>query len=205
MNVIWLQRRHAGRTSADGSRATRSANVSRVISGCPRSDAKRTIADQCGAGIPPGLVRQPLTVDSERAKSAATAPVPPSASMIEPAVIMTEHIVRSLRTSQVFASRETTFSARHGEISWMVDPPKVIGERLRRVRLACEVETRAAFAEEIGVEKNTYSPWEKGSRLLTFEGACLIRKKYGIPVAYLFWGEIDGLTVRMFNKLKEIA
>lgn len=88
----------------------------------------------------------------------------------------------------------------------MIDPPKVIGPRLKALRQALEIGTQVAFAEAIGVEKNTYNPWEKGSRPLTFEGACLIRKKYDIPLDYLFFGRMDGLPdwVRV-RLLKQVA
>lgn len=85
----------------------------------------------------------------------------------------------------------------------MVDPPEVIGPRLKALREALGVETQVEFAEKIGVTKNTYNPWEKGSRPLTFEGACLIRKKYGIPLDYLFFGDAaDELPVKVHRKLK---
>ena len=88
----------------------------------------------------------------------------------------------------------------------MIDPPKVIGPRLKALRRALEIETQVEFAHAIGIEKNTYNPWEKGSRPLTFEGACLIRKKYGIPLDYLFFGNMDGLPdwVRI-RLLKQVA
>jgi transcriptional regulator with XRE-family HTH domain len=70
----------------------------------------------------------------------------------------------------------------------MIDPPEVIGPRLRELRLALEIKKQIEFARAIGVEKNTYNPWEKGQRPLTFEGACLIRKRFGIPLDYLFFG-----------------
>jgi transcriptional regulator with XRE-family HTH domain len=75
----------------------------------------------------------------------------------------------------------------------MVDPQEVIGPRLRALRLALGIKTQKAFAEAIGVEKNTYNPWEKGTRPLTFEGACLIRKKFNIPLDYQFYGQLDGV------------
>lgn len=75
----------------------------------------------------------------------------------------------------------------------MVDPQEVIGPRLKALRLALGFKTQKAFAEAIGVEKNTYNPWEKGARPLTFEGACLIRKKFNIPLDYQFYGQLDGV------------
>lgn len=87
----------------------------------------------------------------------------------------------------------------------MVDPPRVIGPRLKALRKALDVPTQVEFAAQIGVEKNTYNPWEKGTRPLTFEGACLIRKRYRIPLDYLFFGEIGELPVRLHQRLVKQA
>ena len=88
----------------------------------------------------------------------------------------------------------------------MLDPPKVIGARLKALRLACDCRTQQAFAKEIGVEKNTYNPWEKGTRPLTFEGALLIRRRYRVPLDYLFFGEaLDELPGRILSKLDTAA
>lgn len=123
--------------------------------------------------------------------------------MIEPGVTMPEIIVRTVRTSQGFADRETTFSPGHDAIARMIDPSEIIGTRLRALRLALGFAKQKDFAAEIGVEKNTYNPWEKGSRALTFEGACLIRRRFKIPLDYLFFGEIDGLSVRLRDRIRE--
>ncbi len=88
----------------------------------------------------------------------------------------------------------------------MIDPPTVLGPRLKALRLALGVPTQVEFAKAIGVEKHTYNPWEKGSRPLTFEGACLIRRKYHIPLDYLFFGEaVDELPAKVVNYLKRAA
>lgn len=126
--------------------------------------------------------------------------------MIDPAVTMIPLIVRTMRTSQGFATRETTIFYGHGPIKAMIDDPDIIGPRLRALRLALGIETQVEFAESIGVEKNTYNPWEKGSRPLTFDGACKIRKKYHIPLDYLFYGEsMDELPMKVIKNLRQAA
>ena len=88
----------------------------------------------------------------------------------------------------------------------MIDDPKIIGPRLRALRLALGIETQVEFAQSIGVEKNTYNPWEKGSRPLTFDGACKIRKKYHIPLDYLFYGEsVDELPMKVIKNIRQAA
>lgn len=192
------------RASAD-SGAGMDAKASKVISEQPLSLASRTRPGQRCAGIP--RVRQVLTVLAGTPRSAATAPVPPRASIVEPAVSdIAATIVRTLRTSQEFAGRETTLVGDYGVLGPMIDPPEIIGPRLKSLRLALNIPTQTAFAKKIGVEKNTYNPWEKGTRELTFEGACLIRKKFKIPVDYLFWGDSeDQLPAGILNKLDRAA
>lgn len=120
--------------------------------------------------------------------------------------VMADHIVRKARTCQEFADRETTFPKLYVPIRGMIDPPEIIGPRLKALRLACECPTQQEFAEQIGVEKNTYNPWEKGTRPLTFEGALLIRKRYRIPLEYLFFGQFgEELPSRIVKKLQEAA
>lgn len=202
-------RRHtrasAGSDAGSSFLAAISAKTSKVISSRPRSAAKRTTPAQCGPGMP--LERQPLTVESDCSRAVATAPVPPAASIMAPHVnvMMPQTIVRTVRTSQGFARRETTFSPLRVPIRGMVDHPEVIGPRLRALRIALGFHTQIKFAKAIGVEKNTYNPWEKGSRPLTFEGACLIRRKFKIPLDYLFFGEIGELPVRIHEKIQQAA
>jgi transcriptional regulator with XRE-family HTH domain len=88
----------------------------------------------------------------------------------------------------------------------MIDPPDVIGPRLKALRLACGHRWQKDFAKEIGVEKNTYNPWETGKRELTFEGALLIRKRFKVPLDYLFFGEmIEEIPGRILKRLQDAA
>ena len=177
---------HDARTSAPSD----SARASKVMSGRPFSAAKWTNAAQRDAGIP--LARQVLTVLGGTPRASETAPVPPKASIAESGVSdMDGNIVRSLRTSQEFAKRETTENIDCGPIGSMIDPPEIIAARLKALRLALDFRTQKAFADKLGIEKNTYNPFEKGTRELTFETACLIRKRFKIPVDYLFWGDTE--------------
>src|SRR6201999_1128939 len=102
----------------------------------------------------------PLTVDGVVSKAAATLSVPPSSSITRLAVSSMEPlIVRSVRTCQEFATRETTFPPLHVPLGGMLtDPPEIIGPRLKALRIACGIKSQVAFAKAIGVEKNTYNP-----------------------------------------------
>lgn len=88
----------------------------------------------------------------------------------------------------------------------MIDPPEIIGPRLKALRLALECPTQTVFAKKLGIEKNTYNPFEKGTRELTFETACLIRKRFKIPLDYLFWGDMeDQLPAAVSRRLSRAA
>lgn len=88
----------------------------------------------------------------------------------------------------------------------LIDPPHIIGPRLKALRLALGYKLQYKFAEAIGVEKNTYNPWEKGTdpkRTLTFESACVIRQKFQIPLDYLFFGaQEDAIPAKTLEKLR---
>ncbi len=49
---------------------------------------------------------------------------------------------------------------------------------------------QASFAKSLGIEKNTYNAYERGKRPLTMETAKKIRKKYGISVDWLLFGDL---------------
>lgn len=46
------------------------------------------------------------------------------------------------------------------------------------------------FAKSLGIEKNTYNAYERGKRSLSIETAKKIRRKYGISVDWLLFGDI---------------
>jgi DNA-binding XRE family transcriptional regulator len=180
------------------------AKASKVISAHPFSPASRTSSGQRPGGMP--RLRQPLTMDGFKPSASETAPVPPRASIVESGVNMEVNIVRTLRTSQEFATCETTFPVDCGPLGPMIDPPETIGPRLKALRLALKCKTQTDFARKLGIEKNTYNPFEKGSRELTFETACLIRKRFKIPVDYLFWGDMeDQLPAAVSSRLSRAA
>ncbi|WP_239629832.1 helix-turn-helix transcriptional regulator [Bradyrhizobium sp. I71] len=176
------------------------------MSDLPAADAILTILDQCLPGMPPGRFRQPLTVDVDSPSPSATGFVPPLASITEPhvceSVFMPPECVRTVRTCQEFATCETTSAPLRGAISAMIDDPKTIAKRLKNLREALGFDSQVAFAKELGIGRNTYNPFEKGTRELTFETACLIRAKFRIPIDWLFWGEDDELPYHIKVKLE---
>jgi len=200
--IVPFTKRH-GHTSGRAGTG-RDAKTSNVISYRRLRLASLTKATQREDGMPRS--RQVLTVEGGQESAAARPPVPPSKSITSSTVIMDPLIVRSLRTCQGFAVGETTSPDGHAPIVAMIDRPEIVAARLRRLRQACGFKTQTAFAKAIGVEKNTYNPWEKGTRELTFEGACLIRKRFHIPVDYLFWGDLqDEIPARILKQIQDAA
>lgn len=92
-----------------------------------------------------------------------------------------------------------------GHIPDMTDPAKVIGRRLEQLRLVLDVGDKQTFAGKLGIAKNTYSPFENGSRRLSLEVALRIRAKYKVPLDYLYFGETAGMPVWLDKKLREAA
>lgn len=83
----------------------------------------------------------------------------------------------------------------------MIDDPKIIAKRLKKLRVALGFKTQVAFSDYLGIEKNTYNPFETGARELTFETACLIRVKFKIPIDWLFWGDDEEIPYNVKVKL----
>lgn len=171
------------------SRAARSARASSVTPDTPRSAASATMADQWAAGMPlRAAACQLLTVESDCPSASATAPVPPQATMIDFQSVMDGNIVRNSRTCQAVATCEATNSPIYTTIRRM-DTDLEISNRLAALREKLGLD-QVAFAKSLGIEKNTYNAYERGKRPLTIETAKKIRRRYGISVDWLLFGDV---------------
>jgi transcriptional regulator with XRE-family HTH domain len=159
--------------------------------------------------MPPRRDFQPLTVESASSSRKATSPVPPKSSMISSGVdAMPSSIVRTVRTCQGYATGETTFSQKHGAIAPVMDSNTVIAGRLKAIRKELGMRegmpggySQTQFADKLGLTKSTYNPFETGNRTLTFETACLIRRRFGVPIDWLFFGEMPKIDNEVLFKL----
>lgn len=90
----------------------------------------------------------------------------------------------------------------------MQDPNDVIAARLKALRKELgEREgipggySQTEFAAKLNIAKNTYNGFETCARPLTFETACLIRRRFGIPIDWLFFGEMPKIESEVLFKL----
>src|SRR5262249_42099568 len=179
------------------------ARTSKVKPSRPFRLPRSTRASQCGEGMPRG--RHELTVDGASANASATSPVPPRASMISSAVSnIASLIVRSVRTSQEFATSEKPLAVDYVRLPVMADPIKVIARRLVLTREALGFD-QAEFATAIGLAKNVYNPFEKGKRRITIDAALQIYYRFGISLDWIYAGNMSHLPVHLIPKLSTAA
>src|SRR5207237_5574587 len=179
--------RHARASSSF--RAASNANASSEIPRWPLDCAKDTSDAQCGAGMP--RVLQPLTVDMDCSSPSATAAVPPNPEMISSQDFMTPNIVRVVRTSQGFAQCETTFSTKYVPIFPMEpDSDQAVGRRIIALRTRAKLQQQE-LAKQINVAKSTLAGYESGERPLTMESARRLRKRFGVTLDWLLFGDMQ--------------
>lgn len=70
-----------------------------------------------------------------------------------------------------------------------MDTDMEVSNRLAALRERLQLD-QVAFAKSLGIEKNTYNAYERGKRPLTIETAKKIRRKYGISVDWLLFGDL---------------
>ena len=129
-------------------------------------------------------------------------------SQVQDASHMNPTIVRSVRTRQGFATSETTIFQNYGAMEPAMDRNDIIAARLIALRKELgEREgivggySQTEFADKIDLTKSTYNPFETGKRPLTFETACKIRRRFGIPVDYLFFGDMPQIDSEVLFKI----
>jgi DNA-binding XRE family transcriptional regulator len=108
-------------------------------------------------------------------------------------------IVRTMRTVNTLAKRETTFRADCGAIAPM-DSDEETALRLIAVRKHLRL-NQSEMADKLNIAKNTLNGFEKGKRSLTLETAKRIRQRFGISVDWLLFGDVgqpsQGLAIEL--------
>lgn len=185
--VVRFPRRHVRVSSS--LRAAKPAKTSNVISDFPSSAAKATTEAQWPAGIP--RMRQLLTVESDCPKAPATAPVPPRATMIASELSIPDNIIRTMRTSQGFANCETTFIRKCDAIGSMEpDSDEAVGRRIIALREKANLQQQQ-LAKQLHMAKSTLAGYESGNRPLTVVVIRKIRRRFGVTVDWLMFGDMQ--------------
>jgi transcriptional regulator with XRE-family HTH domain len=70
-----------------------------------------------------------------------------------------------------------------------MDTDLEIANRLISLRETLKLD-QGEFAKTLGIEKNTYNAYERGKRPLTIETAKKIRRRHGISVDWLLFGDV---------------
>lgn len=136
-------------------------------------------------------VRQPLTVESPCPSADATAPVPPRTDMTDFQSTMPINIVRSMRTSQGFANCEPTFFSDCGPMDPMEpDSNEAVGKRIIALRERAKLQQQQ-LAKQLHITKSTLNAYEQGKRPLTTESAKRLRRRFGVTIDWLFFGDMQ--------------
>ena len=76
------------------------------------------------------------------------------------------------------------------------------GLRLSAARIAAGYKTRKALADEIDVDQNTYTPWERGRSYPSAKTLLDIRKILHVSLDWLMAGDERGLSVDVYRKIE---
>ena len=82
---------------------------------------------------------------------------------------------------------------------------KAVANRLVRTRLALGYEEQAEFCRQIGVDKTVYNPFEKGRRRISLDVAIAIKSRFGIPLDWIYCGDLTHLPGEIYAKLRTAA
>ncbi|WP_416368599.1 helix-turn-helix transcriptional regulator [Tritonibacter mobilis] len=75
-----------------------------------------------------------------------------------------------------------------------------VSARLKRVREVLGL-SKKDFAERAGLTEQTYGPFENAKRELSLSAAKKLRKRYGLPLEFMYFGKIDDLPTRISKDL----
>lgn len=80
------------------------------------------------------------------------------------------------------------------------DHIEAVASRLKRVREILGY-TKKEFAERAGMTEQTYGPFENAKRELSLSAAKKLRKRYGLPLEFMYFGKIEDLPTRISKDL----
>lgn len=77
------------------------------------------------------------------------------------------------------------------------------GVRLCAARIAAGFSTRKELADHIGVDQNTYTPWERGRSYPSAKTLLALREAVGVSLDWLMAGDERNLSVETFRKVSK--
>lgn len=80
------------------------------------------------------------------------------------------------------------------------DNIEAVAARLRRVREILGL-SKKDFAEGAGLTEQSYGPFENARRELSLNSAKKLRKRYGLPLEFMYFGKIEDLPTRISKEL----
>lgn len=80
------------------------------------------------------------------------------------------------------------------------DHIEAVAARLHRVREILGY-SKKDFAERAGLSEQVYGPFENARRELSLAAAKKLRKAYGLPLEFMYFGKIDDLPHRIATDL----
>ncbi|WP_114286005.1 helix-turn-helix transcriptional regulator [Candidatus Halocynthiibacter alkanivorans] len=76
------------------------------------------------------------------------------------------------------------------------DNIEAVAARLKRVREILDM-SKKDFAERAGLSEQVYGPFENARRELSLSAAKKLRKTYGLPLEFMYFGKIADLPHRI--------
>tara|TARA_R110000796_G_scaffold149852_2_gene266665 strand:- start:242 stop:544 length:303 start_codon:yes stop_codon:yes gene_type:complete len=80
------------------------------------------------------------------------------------------------------------------------DDRTAVAHRLKRAREVIGL-SKKEFAERAGISEQVYGPFENGRRDLSLIAAKKLRKTYGLPLEFMYFGKMDDLPTRISRDL----
>lgn len=81
------------------------------------------------------------------------------------------------------------------------DSNEAVGARLAAVRSMAFELSKRAFAEGSELSEQSYGPVENGKRPLSLDMAKKLHKFYGLPLDFMYFGNMNDLPARIFTVL----
>lgn len=83
-----------------------------------------------------------------------------------------------------------------------IHSPEIVGGRLERIRIACDIGTQADMARLLGVSPTRLNNWVKGDNLLPVPYAYKLKQLTGVTLDYIYCGDVSSLPIKLSISLR---